>query len=37
MISQQLDLFDELFAPNGRKALLFFYQDADTPISSMCA
>lgn len=30
----QLNLFDELFRVNGRQALLFFYQDAETPISS---
>ena len=29
----QLDLFDELFAVNGRQAVLFFYQEADTPVS----
>ena len=29
----QLDLFDSLFEANGRKALLFYYQLADTPVS----
>ena len=30
----QLNFFDELFAADGRKAILFFYQEADTPMSS---
>ena len=34
VFSLQLDLFDSLFEANGRKALLFYYQQADTPVSS---
>jgi len=33
MFVPQLDLFDSLFEANGRKALLFYYQVADTPVS----
>lgn len=29
----QLTLFDELFEIRGRQALLFYYQDAETPVS----
>ncbi len=29
-----MDLFDKLFEPNGNKAVLFYYQEANTPISS---
>ena len=29
----QLDLFDELFELDGRRAILFYYQEADTPVS----
>ena len=33
VLDPQLDLFDSLFEANGRKALLFYYQLADTPVS----
>jgi len=33
MFIPQLDLFDSVFEANGRKALLFYYQVADTPVS----
>ena len=29
----QLNLFDELFKIHGRQAILFYYQDAETPVS----
>lgn len=31
----QLNLFDQLFEANGRQALLFYYQEADVPVSGM--
>jgi len=33
MFVPQLDLFVSLFEAYGRKALLFYYQVADTPVS----
>lgn len=33
----QLNLFDELFEANGRQAVLFYYQEADTPVSGKSA
>ena len=32
-VCAQLDLFDSFFEANGSKAILFYYQDADTPVS----
>ena len=29
----QLDIIDEFFAPNGRSCILFYYQEAQPPVS----
>ena len=34
-IVQQLNLFDELFQASGRQAILFFYQEAEAPVSGI--